>query len=449
MLDEGRSDGVPPEKLHLPALPPSWRARWCRKKGHLYIDARRRGTFRGKPPRLCRRADCIVAAVEALEAEILRHGEAATALSTAQRVEAAEAFDICDRLGVRLLDMVREFERTHPHGPNARTLDQLRLEVVASKIDLERSEKHAKGIDYRMRKLIAAIGDKPVASITTDELARELKQHRGSWNATTVNSVVQQWKIAFNYAKDHGYLVNNPADRLELPRQIRKEPTSFSIKEVRTLLAATLFADCDPLRPACRAYLAIGLFAGLRPEEIERLEWRHIDLPSATLRVPGANAKDRERRIVEIQPTLAAWLAPLVRRAGKVLTAPLAKLRVTARAILGLKAWPADIMRHTFVSYHFAHYQNEGYTKAQVGHRDDGRVFYHNYMVPKSRAEARLFWSTIPPVDVLPCYDLGWLEAHPPVRLAIKALPAPVAYDDGVQPLAGLTAAPVRERARS
>jgi len=214
--------------------------------------------------------------------------------------------------------------------------------------------------------------------------------------------VVQGWKIALNFAKRRGYLLHNPADRLELPRIIHDEPTIFSLAEVRALMAATLFADRHPLLPACRAFLAIGIFAGLRPEsEIAPLEWKHVDLETATIRVKAANAKDRDRRIVEIQPVLAAWLRPIARRRGPVLTHPVAKLRAAARTVLGLKEWPHDIMRHTFVSYHFAEFQSEARTKKEVGHRDDGRIFYNHYMVPVSRAEARAFWSIVPPTALI------------------------------------------------
>lgn len=211
------------------------------------------------------------------------------------------------------------------------------------------------------------------------------------------------WKIAFNFAKRQGYLVRNPADRLDLPKVIHDEPTIFSLADARRLMAATLFHDRHPLVPACRAYLAIGMFAGLRPEEIERLEWAHVDFETATIRVPAANAKDRDRRIVEMRPNLIAWLRPLVQKRGRVLPHPVAKLRAAARTILGLADWPADIMRHTFVSYHFGAFQNEAYTKQQVGHRDDGRIFYNHYMVPISRPVGVLFFGIIPPVALIEC----------------------------------------------
>lgn len=352
----------------------------------------------------CRTATEAVALARDWSARIREHGELARALTTGQRWVAAECFRILGTLGfdeeAQLLQIVRDYRDHHPHGPNARTLDQVRVELIAAKRKQGRSDRHMASLDYRIRRLIQSIGDKPITAVTTKELQAEIDRNHG-WNATTIHSVTQGWKIAFNFAIRRGYLIHNPANRLELPRIVHDEPTIFTVEEVRRLMAATLFADRHPLLPACRAYLAIGMFAGLRPEEIERLKWKHVSLDTATIRIPAANAKDRDRRIVEIQPNLAAWLRPLVRWRGSVLPHPVAKLRAAARTVLDLKEWPHDVMRHTFVSYHFGEFQNEAYTKKQVGHRDDGRVFYNHYMVPVSRPEARLFWATVPPVAFL------------------------------------------------
>lgn len=352
----------------------------------------------------CRTATEAVRLARDWSARIREHGALARALGTGQRWVASECFRILQEMEfsdpAKLLYIIRDYRDTHPHGANARKLDQVRGELIASKRKLGRSERHVESLDYRLRTLIKAIGNQPVTAITTKDLQHELDRHR-DWNPTTIHSVVQGWKIAFNFAIRHGYLIRNPANRLELPKIIHAEPSIFSVAEVRRLMAATLFADRHPLVPACRAYLAIGMFAGLRPEEIERLEWKHVDLETATIRVKAANAKDRDRRIVELQPNLVAWLRPLVQTRGTVLKHSVAKLRAAARSILGLAEWPADIMRHTFVSYHFAEFQNEAYTKKQVGHRDDGRIFYNHYMVPVSRPAARLFWATIPPFALL------------------------------------------------
>jgi integrase len=397
----GASEGGQRPAILLPKKWGRWKFLCYRKRGKVHFFAYG-GILFGHALRVW--GDSIEKVQEKAAAEeklLLQHGQLAKALTTEQRWMASKAFLVCERLGVELLDVVRDFEKTHPHGANARTLDQVRVELTGWKSKTGRSERHVASLDYRLRRLIKSIGNKPVTAITTKDLEQELDKHCNDWNPTTIHSVVQGWKIALNFAIRRGYLVHNPANRLELPKIIHDEPEVFSLDQVRRLMAATLFSDRHPLLPACRPYLAIGFFAGLRPEEIERLEWKHVSLETGTIRVKAANAKDRDRRIVEIRPNLAAWLAPIAQKTGEVLRYPLDKLRPAARTVLNLAEWPNDIMRHTYVSNHFAEFQNEAYTKQQVGHRDDGRVFYNHYMVPLPKWEARLFWGIIPPVALL------------------------------------------------
>lgn len=351
---------------------------------------------------------------------IRTHGRLARELSTGHTWVAAECIQILASLGMHkpmdLLDVVREFAKAHPHGENARTLDQVRLEVVEAKRKSGRSERHLAGLDYRLRCLVTGIGDIPVTAITTKILQAELARN-SQWNATTVHSAVQGWKIALNFAIRMGYLVHNPANRLELPKIIRKPPTVLSLFQVRLLLSATLFSDRDPRLPKCRAFLAIGIFAGIRPEELVRMHWSHVDLETMTITVPAANAKDGELRYVDISANLAAWLRPIIKKRGKVLTLSKDNALAACRTVLGLSAWPSDVMRHTFVSFHFAMHRNEAEAKQQVGHRDDGRIFYNNYCKPIPRYEAVVFWVIFPPLNALPCYTPGWAEQHPPIDL--------------------------------
>jgi integrase/recombinase XerD len=341
--------------------------------------------------------------------EIREHGRMTFALSVGQRWAAVESFRLLEKVGAgdpaQLLDVVREHLKRHPLAGNARTLDDVRKEVVARKAKLGRSDRHVAGLDYKLRCLVTAIGNKPITAITTADLQAEVEEHP-DWKPTTVHSTTQAWKIALNFAVKRGYLVENPANKLELPQIVHGEPSIFRVEEVKRLMAATLFSDRDSMLPECRAWLAIGMFAGLRPSEIDRLEWQNVDLTTATIRVKAATAKDRDRRVVEMAPNLVAWLRPLARASGLVLRQPSAKLRAAARAVLGLKEWPADVMRHTYASYHFGAHQNEALTKQQMGHwGDDGRLLRHHYLVPVSKPVALKFWGTVPPVAFLQLHD--------------------------------------------
>ena len=90
-------------------------------------------------------------------------------------------------------------------------------------------------------------------------------------------------------------------------------------------------ADTDFFRPAelqtlldnagddLRPVIAIAGLAGLRGEEIMRLDWADVWRVAGHIEVTARNAKTRQRRLVEICPALAAWLEPFRKNtAGKV-----------------------------------------------------------------------------------------------------------------------------------
>ena len=104
--------------------------------------------------------------------------------------------------------------------------------------------------------------------------------------------------------------------------------------------------------------IVIGGFAGLRHAEIARLEWQDIDLEEGFIEVKAENAKTDTRRIVPLKANLKAFLLPLAKKSGKVIsvvntTKQLLKTATdTADAenqIEGLE-WKHNALRHTYIS---------------------------------------------------------------------------------------------------
>jgi integrase len=109
------------------------------------------------------------------------------------------------------------------------------------------------------------------------------------------------------------------------------------------------------------------MFAGVRPDEIMRLDWSQINLETATVSV---NGKTRRRRLVPL-PEIA------VRLLGNVpaqCCGPVAPSHSTVRrwkrraaqSILGGK-WLADIFRHTAASYLLAKHEGAGKVALWLG----------------------------------------------------------------------------------
>ena len=132
------------------------------------------------------------------------------------------------------------------------------------------------------------------------------------------------------------------------------------------------------------AYLAVGLFAGVRPMEIERLH--RSDIKPAHIEIKANKAKTRRRRLVTISDNLQEWLS----LGGEF--APNNKRKRLSRILeaAGLSLSP-DIMRHSFASYHLAEHQSAEKTALEMGHRDTKMLFEH-YRELVTKEDAKRYW---------------------------------------------------------
>jgi integrase len=168
-------------------------------------------------------------------------------------------------------------------------------------------------------------------------------------------------------------------------------------------------ADTDFFRPAelqklldnasadLQPVLAIAGLAGLRGEEIMRLDWSDVWRVEGHVEVTARNAKTRQRRLIEICPALASWLEPFkANTAGKLYPAG---VHVFQRQFVelrdGLKI-PArrNGLRHAFCSYHFALHANEGLTAQQAG--NSPAMIHAHYKGLATKADAEKWFGVMP-----------------------------------------------------
>jgi integrase len=148
--------------------------------------------------------------------------------------------------------------------------------------------------------------------------------------------------------------------------------------------------------PDVLPYIAIGLFAGLRRAELERLDWSEIDFESGLIEVKAEKSKTAQRRHVQIQPNLREWLLPLRKLKGNV--TPALGFRESfdqARENADITEWPDNALRHSFASYHLAHFKNAASTALELGHHDSRVTFAHYRELVRPKEAAR-YWSIKP-----------------------------------------------------
>jgi integrase len=179
---------------------------------------------------------------------------------------------------------------------------------------------------------------------------------------------------------------------------LAQERVQMRVSEaIRLLLAAHISPELE-LVP----YLAIGLFAGLRAAEIEKLDWSRINRWNRTIEVTAENSKTGRNRLVEISDNLFAWLQPCEKFEGRVAPMNFYRRKDQLLELAEITKWPDNGLRHSFGTYHYAFHQNAPKTAAELGHESTKMLFKH-YRKPVTKAEAAEFWNIMPPK--------GWLKA--------------------------------------
>jgi integrase len=244
----------------------------------------------------------------------------------------------------------------------------------------------------RLKAFSDAFDGRPLASITApqvDQWLRTLsdKKQGSRLSAVTRNHFRRLLVVAFNFAKGRGYCVSNPAAESARAKEIEGVVGILTVEQTARLLESAP-AELMPC-------LAIGAFAGLRRAELERLDWKEVDLPSGLIEVTARKAKSARRRFVKIQPNLSRWLQPHAQPSGKVTPPGYGKLLGIAREAAGIEQWPQNALRHSFASYHLAKFNDAAALALELGHTNSNLVFQHYRQLVKPK-QAEGYWKIAP-----------------------------------------------------
>ena len=293
------------------------------------------------------------------------------------------AFDVAQQRKLPLLKAVLA-AKTRPY-PTPKPLAQI-IPIYLSTLKF-RSLREAsfKQIHLMLNQLASKYGTLDTNSLTPTHLEQWFANRK--WARSTIDGVIAKIGPFFTWCVREGYCESNPCKAVKRPRSDDSPPAIFTPTEAQKLLQAALRYD-RRLIP----YLAIGLFAGVRPLEIERLTW--ADISDRYIEITAAKAKTRQRRLVSLLDNLKEWLAlggdlPLTNKRKRL-------ARVVQ--IAGLK-WKPDIMRHSFASYHLAYLQSADKTALEMGHRDTQMLFRHYRELVKYE-DSKQYWDIRPRKDI-------------------------------------------------
>jgi integrase len=318
-----------------------------------------------------------------------RHSREAIGLSPRDMSDVITAREKLSKYGETILEAVQfrvdHLERVRRHGI---TVAQLADEVIEAKRRDGCSEVYLRDLRYRLSKFIRDFGDRAIAGITVDDLDSWLRALPFSPQSRTNYRTVLG--LLFSYAKSRGMIERNPVSRTAKPKLVENAPEIFAVDELRALSESA-----NRIAPDVLPMIAIGAFAGLRDAEIQRLDCTEVDLVRGHIEVKAAKAKSARRRIVPIQPNLAAWLQPYSKTTGRVVPVGARRKLARVREAAKLARWPQNGLRHSFASYRLAATHNGPLVAAELGHMSPNMLYsaYRELVLPE---EAERYWKIEP-----------------------------------------------------
>lgn len=226
----------------------------------------------------------------------------------------------------------------------------------------------------------------PILEVTGPEVDAWLR----SLDVATVtrNSMLRCIKVLFSFAKAQNYLPDEKNTAVEQMQQVRvksEDTTIFSPEEMAKLLHHAP-PDLVPI-------LAIGAFAGIRMAELERLDWKAVDLERKFIEIRAGQAKTASRRVIPISDNLAAWLTPLEKK-GKIVRTKELQTHVPALARALKMEWPRNVLRDSFISYRIAIVQSADQVALEAG--NSASIIFKHYRELTTPEVAEKWFAILP-----------------------------------------------------
>ncbi len=320
---------------------------------------------------------------ESVRAARRRVGELAFSLDALTMATAAKCVDRLKKHGLTI-EMATEFAIKHLAN-DAPTVSDVVARLMKAVEARRRKANSIHELRMKVNRFAAAFGTRKVGTIRSDEIAEWIRK-LGVGPRTALNFRTKISQL-FGFAVRNGWCSSNPVANVDRPQVPDTEPSIFTVDQARLLLA-------NAGKFGLRNYVALGLFAGLRPMETLRLLAADIRLDERVIVIGAHIAKKPTRRMAAINDTLLAWLQ--VPSDGHAVNPSNFRKRLDGlKTAVGLAAWPQDALRHSFGSYDFAMHGDARKTADAMGHRDP-LVFRQHYMALVSRVDAERFWALRP-----------------------------------------------------
>lgn len=228
------------------------------------------------------------------------------------------------------------------------------------------SEVHRWSIRTRLQRFLKTFGHEPIRSFGVRE--QEIRDYltNNFANPQTLQNHRATLQSFFAWAEEQKYLAGNPARPWT---QQKQQLLAYCKQHKPGILQPTQLGDLLQLAelhdPEMIAYLAIGGYSGVRPDELSKLRWENVK--QEIIHVPTSISKTGDESELTIHAPLARWLQVCRKNCGLVAPRDCARRRLRLwrrlHGALGSQPgdlkktncpdWPNDALRHSYGSYRF------------------------------------------------------------------------------------------------
>lgn len=282
-------------------------------------------------------------------------------------------------------------------------------EMIELKARTAKSERNLQTVKSQLNRFARDKGEMIVSDVSLKDvddwlLGLTVGDSKERVSAQTWRNYRRHLKMLFGQCVAWGYCDTNPVEKAQEPEKAETEPGILTPKEAGDLLTGA--------GREIQAAIAIGLFAGLRVSEIQRISWEEVNLKTDLIKLEGAVTKKKFRRVIPIRPNLKAWLllsqkkhGPLAPQ-GQEWRLAFAAARRHAGFAVRLNSsekeepkgreWKVNAMRHSFASYGIQSEQDAAKIALELGHRGSTQTLFEHYRATCEPEEAEAYWNLFP-----------------------------------------------------
>lgn len=322
--------------------------------------------------------------------------------------------------GVSLTEAVDyALPRLRPEGGD-RTISQVIDEIKLSKATMLKAGTIRDRTERTFRMLSGKIAEEFGETLVRDLKLKEVKDWlRGLINLAprTIKNRMNALSEVLHYAQAREYTKDNILDKLhDSDRKVLYGEDEDQTPEILTVDEATRLLRTAKERPDLDLLGAVvlGLFCGIRTEELKRLEWTDVKSAKKIVTISAKIAKKRRIRNVDLSANALAWLEACPDRTGELTrSSHINDYQKRFRKLLKAAgftekytddkgtekervAWKSNGMRHSFGSYHYSLHGDSMDTSSQLGHKTGDTVLFEHYRALTSKEDGEAYFAITP-----------------------------------------------------